>query len=142
LKLLYAEKLYTKHKLNFNSPRNSRKLRENLWDYSEMNDVNHLRSLLEKEKGLDINSKLIDDWTALHLAANEGHSEIIEILSQYKANLEAETKMERRAIHIAALRGNLKVIQILVKNGAQINPRVTTLLIYNNLNLRAMYITF
>ena len=90
-----------------------------------MNDVNNLRSLLEKEKGLDINSKLIDDWTALHLAANEGHSEIIEILSQYKANLEAETKMERRAIHIAALRGNLKVIQILVKNGAEINPRVT-----------------
>jgi ankyrin repeat protein len=95
-----------------------------------MNEISHLRSLLEKEKGLDVNSKLIDDWTALHLAANEGHAEIIDILIQYKANLEAETKMERRAIHIAALRGNIKVIQILVHNGANINPRVKFLSIF------------
>lgn len=82
-----------------------------------------LKELLEKEICLDVNSKLIDDWTALHLASSEGHPEIIKILIDHGANIEAETKMERRAIHIAALRGNLKVIEVLIERKASLNPQ-------------------
>ncbi len=87
-----------------------------------MGEAVKLRELL-REKTVDINSTLLDDWTALHLAANEGHKEIVEILIENGSNIEAETRMKRRALHIACLRGNLEVVKILMNANADKNTK-------------------
>lgn len=78
-----------------------------------------MQDLLTQKKDLDINSTLLDDWTALHLAANEGYAEVVQILIKHGANIEAETRMNRRALHIACLRGNLEVVKILINADAK-----------------------
>ena len=88
-----------------------------------MGEAQKLQDLLTKEKAVDINSTLLDDWTALHLAANEGHKQIVEILINFGANIEAQTRMNRRALHIACLRGNLDVVKILINAGAEKDPQ-------------------
>lgn len=82
-----------------------------------------MQDLLAREKAIDVNSTLLDDWTALHLASNEGHEEVVRILIEYGANIESETRMNRRALHIACIRGNLEVVKILLDANAEKNPK-------------------
>ena len=70
-------------------------------------------------------TRLLDDMTALHLAVNEGHCNVIKILLESEAELEAKTRMGRTPLHIAALRGNLKITELLVSSGANVNTTDT-----------------
>ena len=106
-----------------NKSKNLRKNNEMLWDYAELGEAQKLQELLTHEKAIDLNSTLLDDWTALHLAANEGHKEVVRVLLDFGANIEAETRMNRRALHIACLRGNLEVVKILIEGKADRNPK-------------------
>lgn len=112
-----------KHFLFSTISKNLRKNNEALWDHSELGEVQKLQDLLTREKAIDINSTLLDDWTALHLAANEGHQEVVKVLIDFGANIEAETRMNRRALHIACIRGNLEVVRILLAVNAEKNPK-------------------
>lgn len=59
--------------------------------------------------------------TALHLAANEGHLAVTEVLLENEANKEAVTKMGRTPLHVAVLRGNTEIVKLLLEKGANIN---------------------
>jgi len=103
---------------------------ENLWDAAEMGDLNRLIELLasnNKPYPLDLNAKTLDDWTALHLASNEGHWQIIELLLKNDINKEAITKMGRKALHIAAIRGNYEVVKLLIQANCEIDYQDTDL---------------
>lgn len=66
------------------------------------------------------------DWlgtTALHLAAQNGHAEIAEILLRGGVNRDARTKLERTALHLAAQGGNLDVVDLLLIYGSDVNAR-------------------
>ena len=85
-----------------------------LWDACELGLINELSDMLNQDKSnfpLDINSKSLDDWTALHLASNENNYQIIDILLNNGGNVEAQTTIKRTALHIAAFRGYLKIVQ-------------------------------
>ena len=59
--------------------------------------------------------------TALHLAASEGHIEVVKTLLSFDANINAKTKMGRTPLHITVLRGNLEMTKALLSAGANIN---------------------
>lgn len=101
-----------------------RKNYEKLWDAAELGDLKLIQELLashNKPYPLDINAKTLDDWTALHLASNEGHAAIVDILLKNDVNKEAVTKMGRKALHIAAIRGNFEVVSLLVQAGCELD---------------------
>ena len=72
---------------------------------------------------LNINSQLLDNWTALHLATNEGYLIIMEKLIDSGANIEAGTTIKRTPMHIAALRGNIYAMKKLVMKSAKVNAQ-------------------
>ena len=66
------------------------------------------------------------DWlgtTALHVAAQQGHANIAEILVRGGVNREARTKLERTALHLAAQSGCLEIVDLLVTHGSDVNAR-------------------
>lgn len=65
---------------------------------------------------LDVNSRALDGWTALHYAANEGHLGIVEVLLEAKANPTLATSMGRTPLHIACLRNFIDIVRVLVQH--------------------------
>ena len=65
----------------------------------------------------------MDDWTALHFAANEGHLEIILELLSKNVNVFGKSCLGRTALHLASIRSNLSVIKALINSGIDINSQ-------------------
>lgn len=75
---------------------------------------------------VDSGAPFTSDWmgtTALHLAAQHGHSEIADILLRGGVNRDARTKLERTALHIASQGGHLEVVNLLLIHGSDIDAR-------------------
>jgi ankyrin repeat protein len=53
------------------------------------------------ERIADINARGQDNWTTLHVAANEGYMKIAEVLLQLNVNIDAQTQSGRTALHIS-----------------------------------------
>jgi ankyrin repeat protein len=71
------------------------------------------------------NAKGLNDWTALHIAANEGHLEVCEVLiyEGEMTNLEARTSMKRTPLHLASTRGHANVVKLLLREGVDIDAQ-------------------
>lgn len=57
----------------------------------------------------------------MHLASKDGHSEVVSVLLQRGAHIDAATKKGNTALHIAALAGQESVVRLLVQSGAQVS---------------------
>ena len=61
---------------------------------------------------------------AIHVAAINGHINVVEVLLTYGASIEEETASERRRpLHLAALNGRVSMVQFLICEGAQIDAK-------------------
>ncbi|CAB1345066.1 unnamed protein product [Coregonus sp. 'balchen'] len=60
---------------------------------------------------------------ALHLAAKEGHVELVQELLERGSAVDSATKKGNTSLHIASLAGQAEVVKILVKRGAEINSQ-------------------
>uniref|UniRef100_A0A3P8ZRT7 Ankyrin 2a, neuronal n=1 Tax=Esox lucius TaxID=8010 RepID=A0A3P8ZRT7_ESOLU len=60
---------------------------------------------------------------ALHLAAKEGHEDLVEELLERGSVVDAATKKGNTALHIAALAGQKEVARLLLKRGADVNAQ-------------------
>uniref|UniRef100_A0A096M1E1 Ankyrin 2 n=1 Tax=Poecilia formosa TaxID=48698 RepID=A0A096M1E1_POEFO len=60
---------------------------------------------------------------ALHLAAKEGHKDLVEELLQRGASVDSSTKKGNTALHIASLAGQKEVVRLLVNRGADVNAQ-------------------
>uniref|UniRef100_A0A8C2PSZ2 Ankyrin 2a, neuronal n=1 Tax=Cyprinus carpio TaxID=7962 RepID=A0A8C2PSZ2_CYPCA len=60
---------------------------------------------------------------ALHLAAKEGHVELVEELMERGATVNSSTKKGNTALHIACLAGQKEVAKLLMKRGADVNSQ-------------------
>lgn len=59
--------------------------------------------------------KGLDQWTALHFAANEGRIEIIkELLTHPEIEVEAYSTIMRTPLHLAAIRGHTSIVRMLI----------------------------
>ncbi|PSN43662.1 Ankyrin-3 [Blattella germanica] len=63
----------------------------------------------------------LNGLNALHLAAKDGHLDIVTDLLKRGAVVDAATKKGNTALHIASLAGQEDVVKHLVKNGASVN---------------------
>ncbi|KRX10058.1 Protein kinase-like domain [Pseudocohnilembus persalinus] len=101
------------------------KMGQNLLDFAELGEEGNLIKLFQTAKKeflpIDINHKGFDDYTALHYACQEGNPNIVKILIDKKADLDAKTIFQRTPLHLAALRGYNQIIELLIEKGADIN---------------------
>jgi len=78
-------------------------------------------ALLLLQNGCDADQpSLWGDMTALHIAASEGHTNIVEYLLRYPVNVEAEQVGGFRPLHKAAKNGHLEICHRLLQKGASV----------------------
>jgi protein-serine/threonine kinase len=102
-----------------------RNVSEDLLMAAEMGDLQKVCSLIDKEQQgefvANIRFQGLDDFTALHFAAQEGRRDVCNVLIENGANLEARSSIGRTPLHLASLRGHTDVARVLIENGADIN---------------------
>lgn len=65
----------------------------------------------------------LNRWTPLQIAAKAGNGEIVELLLDFGAGVNAKSKNGNTAIHLAAAEGHAAVTQVLLAKGA--DPSIT-----------------
>jgi ankyrin repeat protein len=83
-----------------------------------------LRQLLEADSGL-ISSFSADGWTPLHLAAFFGQAEIVRLLLDHGADVNARSRntMNNMPLHAALPNGAQAIVELLLAAGADVNAR-------------------
>ena len=88
-------------------------------------DKETIQTLLQQDNSLaNIKSKEIQS-TPLHLAAHRGYVEIVKLLIDAGADVNAKEGNYSRSttLHWAAKKGNLQVVKLLVENGAKLDVK-------------------
>jgi ankyrin repeat protein len=81
-----------------------------LGDVAEFLVVEHLQ---------DVNSRrTFDNMTPLHLASQNGHVEVVQVLLECGADSSAQNKDGSTPLHWASLSGHVEVVQVLLECGA------------------------
>ena len=82
----------------------------NLEEVRKLLDPNQLQDLIA-----DLNHRGLDNWTALHFAANEGHFDVVRELLKYP-DIEKEpmSSINRAPTHLAAIRGHTNILRALL----------------------------
>jgi serine/threonine protein kinase len=100
-----------------------------LWTAAQQNQPAVCRDLLSYgvygDLCAQINSKGEQDWMALHIAADLGHTDVCKVLMQCaeEIDLDAVTDTGKTPLHLAAAKGFLDMVQILVNAGAELNKQ-------------------
>ncbi|RWW71418.1 hypothetical protein BHE74_00020838 [Ensete ventricosum] len=82
--------------------------------------------------GLDVNSIDLDGRTALHIAACEGHVDVVSLLLSWRANIDARDRWGSTASADAQYYGNDEVYGLLKARGAKTpKTRKTPMTVYN-----------
>lgn len=66
------------------------------------------------------------DWlgaSPLHFAAQNGHSDTIEVLLRAGVSRDTRTKVDRTPLHVAAQEGHVEIVNLLVTHGADIEAK-------------------
>jgi ankyrin repeat protein len=74
-------------------------------------------------RGADIYQKNYKGDTALHYAAEKGHTEIVRFLLDNGADIHQRNDKGNTALHYAAKEGHTEVIRLLLDNGADIHEK-------------------
>ena len=73
------------------------------------------------EQGVNVNVR--GRWGPLHLAAGRGHKEVVGLLLEHGADVNARSPSHETALHVAARRGHKEVVELLLEHGADVNAR-------------------
>ncbi|XP_078614471.1 death-associated protein kinase 1-like isoform X1 [Branchiostoma floridae x Branchiostoma japonicum] len=91
----------------------------------ERGDVQTVRRGLQT--GVDVNQRFHYNywhgWTALHMASANGDTEMVKLLVQLGANVEAKDKNGWTALHWASRIGNTEVVKLLIQLGANVEAK-------------------
>jgi len=87
-------------------------------------DVRAVQSLLNRpgRSVVDfINGKDKDGWTALHSATFNGHLDVVQLLVEKGADIEAWGEYHTSVLQIACQQGHMDVVRLLIEKGAYID---------------------
>ena len=73
------------------------------------------------EGGADVNSRINDNATALHIAAQKGDVDILQYLIDKKAIVDAQTASGRTPLFQAVSNGHAEAVNLLARAGANVN---------------------
>jgi len=63
------------------------------------------------------------DWTALMYASLRGYNDIVELLIQKGADINAHSDYRETALMEASIHGHISIVELLIKNGADVNAK-------------------
>jgi 26S proteasome non-ATPase regulatory subunit 10 len=97
---------------------------ESLHDASRVGDLHKGREILQKDS--DIANRLNQRIgffgdTPLHHAASAGHVDILQLLLNHGASVNAVNNDGRTPLHYAASWGHVDILQLLLSHGASVN---------------------
>jgi len=87
--------------------------------------INLLDRKIHKEFTPSINAKGLDNWTALHFAAENCGYDVIDFLLSKRAKVNLLSSVDRSPLHIASLKNNEAAVQLLLTNKADPNIQDT-----------------
>ncbi|XP_078661472.1 2-5A-dependent ribonuclease-like [Branchiostoma floridae x Branchiostoma belcheri] len=90
----------------------------------EKGDVQTVRRGLQA--GRDVNLRFTrtwNDWTALHVASQNGRTGIVKLLIQHGADVEARDEFGRTALHLASEYGHTGIVELLIQHGADVTAK-------------------
>jgi ankyrin repeat protein len=90
---------------------------------SEKRDLATVHSLINSNADLDIVNTTISFFglSPLHLAAENGHLQVVDLLISKNANVnEKEKETGFTPLHLAAKEGHLKIAEVLIAKGAEV----------------------
>ena len=90
-----------------------------LFDAAENGDVEEVRRFLWQ--GVNVNS--LDGISPLHLACRNNHVDVIILLVDSKANIDANGHNDITPLHVACQREHREATKILLSNGANVNSK-------------------
>ena len=85
--------------------------------------LEELNILLEQYPKLVLEKDIRSKRTALHLAADNGHLDVVRALLVNKAQINARDKSERTPLHYATISGFPRIVELLLANKADASPR-------------------
>lgn len=94
-----------------------------LHDAAEQGNLGAVKKALSQDPGL-INVRNEGGRTPLHLAAVNGHKDVVLQLIQKGADVNLKSQKNKRSpLHYAAWKGHAEVVQLLLKKGAEVDSR-------------------
>jgi ankyrin repeat protein/predicted DNA-binding WGR domain protein len=84
--------------------------------------VENVRFLIENNRSIPA-AKDRQGYSAIHLAAENGHTEVIKVLIEAGVKVALGGPDRKTALHIAAARGDLEMVQFLVENNAKVTVK-------------------
>lgn len=100
-----------------------REWKERLWRNARGGHKQEIRNLLKKKIGSIDAADPVHGWTGLHWAAAAGHAEIVQILIQAGASVNARDKHESTPLHWAAATGQQSVLPVLTRGGGNLHMK-------------------
>jgi ankyrin repeat protein len=99
---------------------------ENIFEMCRAGDVNHLRSAISQNP--EIVNTVDDSWSSspLMMAAQAGHLELVELLIEAGANVNAQNDCNSTALMFASRCGHISVVRTLLAAGANVNVQHIT----------------
>jgi uncharacterized protein len=95
---------------------------------AQFNDASTITSLIRR--GMDPNTRHPDGQPVLHLAARDGHLDVVKALVNAGGNVNIRNRLKETAIMLAAIRGKKEIVEFLLTKNAEINHEGWTPLIY------------
>ena len=89
---------------------------------------------VEARGTIKFDGKVIEDCTALWVAAAKGHFDVVRLLIEQNAEVDGRTSSNSTPLRAAAFDGHLDIVRCLVENGADVNAR-------NNFNSTPLMVT-
>ena len=94
---------------------------EDFLNAAKRGDLPGVRSFLAK--GANVNAKLTNGATALHMASWQGRKETVQVLIDKGAHVNAKDNDGATALHMASQNGRKETVQVLIDKRADINAK-------------------
>ena len=94
---------------------------EDLWNAAINGRIEDVKKLLDDDT-VDVNGKCgYTDWTALHYACDAGHRDIVELLLDHGADIDATTNNNATPLMCACYATHASTTKLLLERGSKVN---------------------